>query len=161
MSIRDEEPADIPAIRAVVQAAFARDAEADLVERLRADGDSIISLVAVEDGRIVGHVLLSRMAAPFRALGLAPVSVAPDRQRSGIGSALIREGLTRCKALGFDAVAVLGDPDYYKKFGFTLDAARVLESEYSGDHFQAVELNPGVLAGGSWKLVYPSAFSSV
>jgi len=157
------------AIAAVTQAAFAKeygsgDGEVALIAALRADGDVALELAAVADAAVVGHVLFSILTvepATIRVAALAPVCAAVDRQRSGIGSALIREGLTRCKALGFDAVAVLGDPEYYRKFGFTRDAARALESEYSGDHFQAVELNPGVLAGGPWKLVYPRAFSSV
>jgi len=84
MLIRDEEPGDLPAIRAVVEAAFGQRQEADLVDRLRADGDGVLSLVAVDGGKVVGHVLFSEMTAPFRALALAPVSVVPERQRSGI-----------------------------------------------------------------------------
>lgn len=92
MVIRNEKPRD----RAVIEAAFARPEEADLVDRLREDGDREVALVAVEGCRIVGYVLFSRMRAPFRALGLAPVAVVPDRQRSGGGSGLIHAGLGAC-----------------------------------------------------------------
>lgn len=90
IDIRDEGPADRRAVYQVVSSAFGQSAEADLVAALQQAGDSIISLVAEEEGRIVGHVVLSRMEAPFPALALAPVSVVPTRQRSGIGSALIQ-----------------------------------------------------------------------
>jgi putative acetyltransferase len=90
MIIRAEGTNDNVAIRKVVRTAFGQPAEAVLVDQLRADGDSMISLVAVDHDQVVGHVLLSKMRAPFKALALAPVSVAPCWQRSGIGGALIR-----------------------------------------------------------------------
>ena len=162
-------PAHAAEIAAITEAAFTReygsgDGEVALIARLRADGDVVMELAAQEGSEIVGHVLFSRLTvepATLKVAALAPVSARVDRQRSGIGSALIREGLARCKAQGFDAVAVLGDPAYYRKFGFTREAARVLKSEYSGGHFQALELSAGALAGGSWKLTYPKAFTSV
>ena len=86
MIIRGEKPADSAAIHELVAAAFQRPDEVVLVDRLRSDGECVISLVAVDGDEIVGYVLLSRMAAPFRALGLGPVSVKPNRQRAGIGS---------------------------------------------------------------------------
>ena len=112
MVIRDEEPSDRAAVRAIIEAAFARPEEADLVDRLRDDGDCEVSLVAGEGDQIVGHVLFSRMGAPFRALGLAPVAVAPERQRSGIGGGLIRAGLARARSAGWQGVFVLGNPGY-------------------------------------------------
>ena len=123
MIVRDEQPADRAVIREVVQAAFGQAAEADLVDRLREDGDAVVSLVAVEERAILGHVLLSRMQAPFRALGLAPVSVRPDRQRSGVGSGLVRVG-DAARDESWDAVFVLGDPAFYRRFGFDPEAAR-------------------------------------
>jgi putative acetyltransferase len=139
--IRDETPEDVAAIRAVVEAAFGQPAEADLVDRLRADGDSIISLVADDDGQIVGHILFSKLAAPFRALGLAPVSVLPDRQNAGIGSRLILEGLVRASRSGWQGVFVLGEPEYYGRFGFDAALARNFTSPYAGRYFMALALN--------------------
>jgi len=158
--------ADYAAIAALVRAAFEKaygsgDGEVALVARLRAEGDAVVELVARDQSGIVGHVLFSRLAvepATIRVAALAPVCVAIDRQKSGIGSALIREGLARCRAQGFDAVAVLGDPEYYCRFGFTLDAARVFSCPYSGPHFLAMALRAGVLSGATWKLTYPAAF---
>jgi putative acetyltransferase len=88
--IRDESQADLDAIRKLVAAAFQQPDEAVLIDRLRSDGACAISLVIVEGDEIVGYVIFSRMTAPFRALGLGPVSVKPNRQRGGIGSRLIR-----------------------------------------------------------------------
>ena len=127
---------------------------------MRADGDVAVELAAA-DSEIVGHAMFSRLIvepATLKVAALAPVSARVYRQKSGIGSALIREGLARCKALGFDAVTVLGDPDYYKRFGFSPQTARRFESAYDGPAFQALELREGALHGGPWKLIYPCAF---
>jgi putative acetyltransferase len=108
MLIRAEEPTDIADIRNVVEEAFPKPLEAWLVDQLRADGSSVISLVAVDGGKIVGHVQFSNMVAPFRALGLGPVSVMPYRQRSGIGSQMVRAGLKHAADAGWEGVFVLG-----------------------------------------------------
>lgn len=155
-------------IASITRAAFAKqygngDGEVALIAALRADGDVAVELTALEAGEVVGHVMFSRLAvAPdtLRMASLAPVCARIDRQRAGIGSALIREGLARCKAQGFDAVLVLGD-DYYERFGFSADAAKAVASEFSGPHFQALALREGALSGGSWRVTYPRAFSSV
>jgi putative acetyltransferase len=98
MLIRVETSSDVAAIHAVVEAAFARSAEAVLVDALREAGDLTLSLVALDGDDIVGHVAFSKMNAPFRALGLGPVAVQPTRQRNGIGGQLIREGLALAAA---------------------------------------------------------------
>jgi putative acetyltransferase len=158
MVIRDEEPAEIPAIRAVVEAAFARTLEARLVDRLRADGHRAVSLVAVDGGEILGHVFFSPMDAPFRALALAPVSVAPHRQRSSIGSRLIREGLLRAAACGWEGVFVLGDPAYYGRFGFSSARASGFASPYAGPHLMALALG-GALPASEGRIEYAPAFA--
>ena len=160
MILRDEQPADRAAIWAVVHAAFGSAGEADLVDRLREDGDAVVSLVAVEGEAIVGHVLLSRMQAPFKALGLAPVSVRPDRQRSGVGSALVREGLARARADGWEAVFVLGEAAYYGRFGFDAETARGFASPYAGPHLMAVALM-GRLPATSGRVDYAPAFAAL
>lgn len=138
-------------------AAFARTAEADLADRLRADGDVVISLVAVDDGEIAGHILFSAMTARFRALGLAPVSVAPGRRRSGIGGRLIRAGLERAKRDGWDGVFVLGDPEYYRRFGFDPALARGFSSPYAGPYLMAHALD-GDLPATEGGISYAPAF---
>lgn len=157
--IRDEEPADKAAIRKVVEAAFGRPYEADLVDRLRDDSVCELSLIAVESDKILGHVLFSRMIAPFRALGLAPVSVMPSRQGSGIGSRLVRTGLDRARRTGWQGVFVLGDPLYYGRFGFKNSTAAAFDCRYAGPHFMALALGDALpVAGG--RVEYPSAFDS-
>jgi len=100
MIVRSEAPGDVAAIRIVEEEAFGRSAEARLVDDLRAAGDSVFSLVAVDDGTVVGHTLFSRMKAPFPALALGPVAVLPEYQRTGFGSRLIRQGIARSEAAG-------------------------------------------------------------
>jgi putative acetyltransferase len=155
--IRDEERADIPAVRKVVEEAFLQPAEARLVDRLRADGEAVISAVAVDAEQIVGHIMFSKMSAPFRALGLAPVAVTPSSQRNGIGSQLIRWGLAQAKTNRWQGVFVLGDPKYYERFGFSVALASGFESPYAGEHFMALALN-GALPVTSGKVEYVDAF---
>ena len=102
MIIRDEKLADCEAIHELVAAVFRRPDEAVLIRRLRSDGVCAISLVTVERDEIVGHVPFSRMTAPFRALGLGPVSANPNRQFAGIGSLLIRTGLDQAREVRTD-----------------------------------------------------------
>jgi len=165
--IRPERPRDIPAIRDVNAAAFGARAEADLVDALRADASPTISLVADAGGAIVGHVFFSPVAIAAAAappiMGLAPMAVLPARQRQGIGSALVRDGLERCRRLGFLAVVVLGHAAYYPRFGFTPASKFGLTSEYDvpDDVFMALELEEGSLRGTSGTIRYHHAFADV
>jgi putative acetyltransferase len=146
--IRDEEPGDAPAVRRVNETAFAGPAEADLVEALHAAAAVTLSLVAVDRGAIVGHILFSPVDLDG-VVGLAPMAVAPARQGAGIGSALVRAGLERLAAAGVAAVVVVGHPSYYPRFGFQPAARFGLRWEHGHDDaFFALELVPGALAGG-------------
>ncbi|HKV94046.1 MAG TPA: N-acetyltransferase [Candidatus Angelobacter sp.] len=160
IEVRDETPRDWKAVYQVVLSAFGQSAEAELVEKLRQAGDSMISLVADEDGQIVGHVLLSKMNAPFPALALAPVSVIPTRQRLGIGSTLINRAVNRARQEGWLAIFVLGDPGYYERFGFDRAAAAGFTSPYAGPHFMALKLSPSLPATAG-KLHHALAFGSL
>lgn len=160
MDIRAASSTDRAGIRAVVAAAFGQPGEADLVDRLIADGDAVIELVAVDADNIVGHVLFSRLAAPFRALALAPVSVRPDRQGEGIGGALIRTGLAQASAAGWQGVFVLGDPSYYARFGFDPGLAAGFASPYAGPHLMALALN-GPLPAATGRIAYAGAFAEL
>src|SRR5512139_3078380 len=117
MIIRREEPQDLAAIRFVNEQAFDGSAEANAIDLLRDRGAVTLSLVAVIDERVVGHLFFSPVTieSPDRSwpgLGLAPLSVLPDYQRQGIGSALMDAGLGECRRLGHERVVVLGHPDY-------------------------------------------------
>jgi putative acetyltransferase len=138
--IRAETPGDRSAIRDVVVEAFTGTQEADLIEGLRRDGALAISLVAEMDGRICGHVALSRLKSPSCALALAPLAVASVRQRQGIGSTLVRSAIDAAKLDRAEMIFVLGEPGYYGRFGFTIEAAAPLPSPYAGPHFMALKL---------------------
>jgi len=155
-------------IAAVTRAAFqarygSGEGEAAVIAKLRADGDVIVELAAVENGEVVGHAMFSRLAvepSPFRIAALGPVCARVDRQRSGIGETLIRAGLADCADSGVEAVFVLGDPGYYGRFGFSVAKAAGVACTYSGPHFQALELRPGALAGVK-SVAYAPAFAAV
>ena len=122
-TIRAEKPKDMQAIREVLLRAFGKPEEADVVDALRRDCGGMLSLVAVVDGRVVGHVLFSPATLEgedrtVEGMGLAPVAVLPEYQRKGIGSALVRAGLTQLKRTPCPFVIVLGHPDYYRRFDF-------------------------------------------
>jgi putative acetyltransferase len=158
--VRDESPGDWKAVYEVVSSAFGQRAEAELVGQLREAGDSVISLVADDGGQIVGHVLLSKMDAPFPALALAPLSVTPARQLSGIGSALIERAVAKARDEGWAAIFVLGDPNYYERFGFDPKAAAGFTSPYAGLHFMALRLSPS-LPASTGELRHAPAFATL
>ncbi|MEJ1159561.1 GNAT family N-acetyltransferase [Prosthecomicrobium sp. N25] len=127
--------AEAPAIRDLLTAAFGGPAEADLVDALRAGGFVALELAARDETGPAGYLAFSRLAvaAPNerrRALCLAPLAVRPDRQRRGIGTALVREGLARLEASDEDIVLVLGDPAYYGRFGFRPGRPDRMETPY-------------------------------
>ena len=146
MRLRPAARSDASDIRTVHLLAFPTAAEADLVEQLARDGDAVISIVAVEDRKIVGHVMFSRMdvnanGKTLNALSLAPVAVIPERKGCGIGSALIKAGISEALRTGGEIIFVLGDTDFYGRFGFEAETARPFASPYAGPHFQALLLD--------------------
>lgn len=156
--IRSANSADAGAIAALNRAAFGGEDEVCIVERLRRDG-----LVAGRGGAIDGHILLSWLPTlmdgrAVKALALAPMAVQPGLQRQGTGGRLIVTALDRARAMGAEAVIVLGHPGYYRRFGFSAALARNLASPFSGEAFMALELVPGALAGRQGSVSYPSAF---
>lgn len=161
MSIRAATPRDREAIRLVEEHAFGQQAEAGLVDALVAEGDSVVELVAEEDGDVVGHILFSRLyiqgGKTVPAVALAPLAVEPDFHGSGIGGALIREAHIRLKDAGETLAVVLGDPAYYGRFGYTHDRAAKFESDYQCDALQALAWGDAPETG---KLVYASAFGT-
>lgn len=162
--IREESPRDFHAIAEVHRRAFGQEAEAALVDGLRAGGWSRVSLVAEVEDRIVGHVLFSGITirtetAAIEALSLAPLAVLPAWQRRGIGSRLIADGLRRCREAGHRAVLVLGHPDFYPRFGFSAERAEPLSSPFGGGAaWMALELTPGALAGTTGRIEWPAPF---
>jgi putative acetyltransferase len=161
--IRPVRAGDFPALSRVVAAAFEREAEARLVAALQTAGNNAYELVAEREGRIVGHILFSPVTVERgddgRALGLAPLAVAPEVQGQGIGSALARAALSTLATGPYRAVVVLGDPAYYHRFGFRSASAFGLDSCYAaGDDFMAMALKPDGLAGYGGRVTYVAEF---
>jgi putative acetyltransferase len=167
MHIRAEQPTDIPKIHMVNAAAFGAPAEADLVDALRERASETISLVADDAGDIVGHIMFSPVqltgADDVRAMALAPMAVAPDRQRAGIGSALVRAGLAECTRQHVDAVFVVGHPEYYPRFGFARasSAGFACEFDVADDAFMMIELAAGALRGRTATVHFHPAFKEL
>jgi len=164
VALRQEQPDDAPAIRQILDGAFAGPAEGLLVDRLRERGDLVLALVANQDNAIVGYAAWPRLwietpRDQYKAVALAPLAVSPSCQRRGIGSALTREGLAQLRVLGESIVFVLGDPLYYGQFGFSHATAAAYESMYAGEHFMALRLTP--TAADSGRLNYPAAFDDL
>lgn len=158
--IRHARASDRAAIYQVEAAAFGRPDEAELVERLRADGDVVFELVEETDGEILGHILFSRLWADRADLfvALAPMVVRPDLQRTGVGGRLIRAGLEACREFGAHGVLVLGHLDYYPRFGFSHAAAAKVSSPYSASPaFMALALEDGAF-DRPLTVAYPAAF---
>ena len=165
-SIRKETDSEHEAIRDLYLRAFGCDDEAQLVDRLRLDGCVVVSLVAVVDSRVAGHILFSDLPIEttrgfIQAAALAPLAVMPEHQRQGIGSKLVWAGLDACKKLGRPIVVVLGHPEYYRRFGFKAELTKTLKAPFSGEAFMAIELVPGALKGVSGTVKYPEAFDEL
>jgi putative acetyltransferase len=164
--VRRETEADWPAVRAVNCAAFGTSVEADIVDALRREASPLISLVAEVDGALIGHIMFSPVSLEghetLSLMGLAPMAVAPAQQRSGIGSALVIEGLAQCRQLGCRAVVVLGHPGYYPRFGFAPAASHGIRAEWPvpDDVFMVVELEPGALRGATGVIRYHALFAN-
>jgi putative acetyltransferase len=159
--IRPENKSDVAAVRNVLTSAFPGPVEANLVDELRAAGDLVLSLVA-DQGGILGHVAFSRLrfATELRGTALAPIGVRPERQGQGIGSALVREGLSRLAEAGEDIILVVGDGAFYELFGFTQAAAGALRTPYDGPHLLAKPLSErGCRARGEVR--YAPAFAAL
>lgn len=162
--IREEGPSDAAAIEAVTVAAFhaathTSHTEQFIVRALRDAGQLTISLVAEEDGRIIGHVAVSPVAISDGTpgfYGLGPVSVAPTHQGQGVGTLLVEQALARLRALGARGCVVLGDPGYYSRFGFRAEPDLVL-SDVPPEYFQAVSFGDSLPAG---QVEYHDAFGA-
>lgn len=164
VAIRPETPSDAGAIRAVNTAAFNGAQESALVDALRDDGDLVLSLVAAINDVIVGHVAFSRMRIEHDgrtdpAIALAPVAVRPEHHRKGIGTALVKDGLLQLKKKGETIVFVLGEPEYYGRFGFRTEPAAPFASPYAGPYFQSLALSQRAPSSGAVR--YARAFAAL
>jgi putative acetyltransferase len=179
MIVRPEKPEDKEGIRKINSAAFETNAEANLVDALRESGVPLTSLVAEEEGELIGHILFSPVSISLKGnllpplpptsppiAGLAPMAVLPELQNKGVGSRMVEEGLRHCKMSGYKAVVVLGHPEYYPRFGFVPSINYGIRSEYEvpPEVFMIKELEKSALKGGQWGVssaVNNSPFSAV
>ena len=158
--MRPETAADYAAIRVLHLECFPSPGEADLVDRLRADGDMVFSLVADVADCLAGHAAFSRLAAPFPALGLGPVAVFPEWRGHGMAARLIEAGLALAQQQGWRAVFVLGEPAYYGRFGFEVGLAARFRSPYAGPAFMVRPLT-FPLPADEGTVVYPRTFAAL
>ena len=167
MNIRKEKDSDKEKIWKVNAEAFETEAEANLVNALRDSGISFISLVAEKDEEIVGHILFTPVEligddSGLKLMGLAPMAVLTELRKKGIGSKLVKTGIEKCSTHGYDAVVVLGHPEYYPKFGFVSLIKYGIKSEYDvpDEAFMVLELKEGSLKYKNGVIKYHAAFGS-
>jgi len=163
--VRLEAPGDREAVHRVESEAFGREVEARLTDALRDAGKVLLSLVAVLDGEVVGHIVFSPMrveaeGATYEAVALGPVAVEPAHQREGIGSRLIEAGLAQLRAAGYGAVFLMGHVTYYPRFGFR--PAREFDVHFQDDRdaWMGLELRPGALDGVSGTASFAEEFAA-
>jgi len=163
--IRREIPEDMDSICYVNEQAFGQKEEAKLVEKLRNRDVVTLSLVAVQDEQIVGHILFSPVTVEsdcsnFEAITLAPMAVLPEYQRQGVGSQLVQFGLKECRNLGHEVVVVLGHSDYYPRFGFVLARPKGVDCEFEvpDEAWMVLELREGALAGRKGTVKFQTEF---
>lgn len=168
LTIRPETAVDAANIYSVEAAAFGRPAEAELVQKLQQAGVDTISLVALLDDALVGHILFSPVTVKseegeFTAVALGPVAVLPDHQNEGVGAELCRAGLIACKEAGYELAFVLGHPTYYPRFGFSPSAPHGLHCQFNvpEEAFMVLELVPNTLRDKRGTVYYHPLFAGV
>jgi putative acetyltransferase len=166
VEVRIEQPEDIDAVRLVNDQAFGQPGEGRIVDRLREDCNGILSLVAISNHQIAGHILFSpatleTQGRVIEGMGLAPMAVLPEFQNRGIGSELVTEGLRIIKGMKYPFVIVLGHAKYYPRFGFQTASKRGLQSQWEGvpdEAFMVLVLNESTMKDVSGIVRYREEF---
>ncbi|MEY4921598.1 MAG: hypothetical protein RLY17_315 [Pseudomonadota bacterium] len=155
---------DAPGIDALLRKAFKQDAEAELVQQLREDGLLTLGIVATDDeGGIVGYAAFSPVdvgGEDRQWVALAPLAVDESLRRQGLAEKLVYEGLDTLNEFGYAAVVLLGDPVYYRRFGFVPAVRHQLTCRWSGteDVFQVYALAEDALTGADGEVVFSTPF---
>ena len=164
-AIRPENAGDASSIAQLLTDAFNGSNEAALVAALRRDGDLLASLVAERGATIVGHIAASPFACldpgpAVSAAALAPLAVTERDRRQGIGGRLVQKLLADLQSCNIGLVFVLGDPDYYRRFGFAPETAAAMRTPFDGPHQMAIELAPGAARNAAGRrFAYAPAFA--
>jgi len=142
IKIREEIFQDIEAIRAIINQAFSQPQEANIVDKLRANCDGLLSLVALQDEKIIGHILFSPVTIEgslgiLKGMGLAPMALLAQFQRQGVGSELVQAGIESLRKSKCPFIIVLGHPEYYPRFGFERASRYRIKSQWEGVPDQA------------------------
>ena len=163
--IRREKSEDIPVINNLNRQAFGQKSEAKIIDKLRSRGVLLISLVALQDSKVVGHIAFSPVTVEsersnWEAMALGPMAVLPKFQRKGIGSKLVYTGLDECKRLGHRIVVLVGHPEYYPRFGFIPAKAKGIDCEFEvpNEAWMINELKASALVGRQGKVIFQNEF---
>ena len=162
LTLREERPGDIAAIRDLNRLAFGQDQEGDIVDALRSNGAVLLSLVATLEDRVVGHILYSPIIVnEVTGAALAPMAVHPEYQRRGIGSRLVETGNRKIQEAGYPFILVVGHADYYPRFGFKPASTRGITCEWDvpDDVFLLLVLDEARMQGISGLARYRPEFS--
>jgi len=166
IEIRLEQPKDIDEVRLLNDTAFAQPTEGRIVDKLRKSCKGILSLVAISNNKVIGHILFSPVTIETQSdviegMGLAPMAVLPEWQNQGIGSKLVKEGLRIVNSTKCPFLSVLGHENYYPRFGFQRASKYGLQSQWEGipdEAFMAMILNDSVMKGVSGIVRYRDEF---
>ena len=163
VEIREELPGDIAAIREVNRRAFGQDQEANIVDALRSNRASLLSLVAMLNGRVVGHIMYSPITVgEVTGAALGPMAVLPEYQRQGIGSKLVEAGNQKLKDAGCPLIIVVGHAEYYPRFGFEPASVHGITCEWEmpDNVFMLLVLDKAKTQGVSGLAKYRPEFST-
>jgi len=163
VDIRAEQADDVAAIREVNRQAFGQDEEGRIVDALRINGAAALSLVAIDDGAVVGHIMFSPLSVgPMVGVGLGPMAVTPSHQRQGIGSRLVEAGIDRLRRAACPFIIVIGHPSFYPRFGFQPAASYGVTCEWDvpADVLMVNILDPNVAGNLRGQARYRPEFSS-
>ena len=164
IEIRDEQPGDVDAVREVNRQAFDQEQEGRIVDAVRERCAAILSLVAVADGVVVGHIIFSPLTVgPVVGAALGPMAVIPAHQRQGIGGQLVTRGVERLRERGCPFIVVIGHPEFYPRFGFRSAAAQGLTCEWDvpAEAFMVNILNRQVGGSLRGRAQYREEFSTI
>jgi putative acetyltransferase len=166
VTIRPEQPDDIDGVRTINETAFGQPTEATIVDLLRDECYDAVSLVAMENGKILGHIFFSPVSVSSghkatKGMGLAPMAVLPARQRQGIGSKLVQAGIEAVRERNYPFIVVLGHPEYYPRFGFVPASSHGLCCQWdgvAGEAFMVLILDEVAMSGVSGVVRYRDEF---